>query len=145
MYIIGITAQLLISIMLCALLFFIPKWRDLQFNVDSEGHFLFLRKSFMAGLFTLRVFARNLLRGNCRRNIFFLFRFNVQPIIRTWALRLRGQHTTYQTTATLFHISNFYKFHVIIKFMFKYVTFFLTEWLTVGLKYKDKTNLINKL
>ena len=32
----------------------------------------------MASLFTSRVFARSLLRGNCRRNIFFcIFRFDV--------------------------------------------------------------------
>ena len=35
--------------------YFIGKWRDF----------------FTAGLFTFRVFARNLLRRNCRRNIFF--------------------------------------------------------------------------
>ena len=32
-------------------------------------------KLFMAILFTLRFFARNLLRGNCRRNIFFYISF----------------------------------------------------------------------
>ena len=31
----------------------------------------FLRNFFMAGLFTRRVFAKNLLKGNRRRNIFF--------------------------------------------------------------------------
>ena len=33
----------------------------------------FSRNFFMAGLFTLRVFARNLLRGNRRRNIFISY------------------------------------------------------------------------
>ena len=42
----------------------------------------------MAILFTLRVFTRNLLRGNRRRNT------------RTLAFRLVSQQTTYQTTAT---------------------------------------------
>ena len=46
----------------------IRKWRHLQFKVDSERLF---EKLFMAILFTLRVFARNLLRGNRRRNISF--------------------------------------------------------------------------
>ena len=40
---------------------FISEWRDLQFNIDSERQVLF----------TLRVFTRNLLRGNLRKNIFF--------------------------------------------------------------------------
>ena len=40
----------------------------------------FLRNFFMAGLFILRVFERNLLGENCRRNIFvFIFRFDVWP------------------------------------------------------------------
>ena len=50
----------------------------------------------MAILFTstLRVFARNLLRGN-REEILFVFRFGVRPGARTLALRLIRQHTTY--------------------------------------------------
>ena len=44
---------------------FIYKWRNLQFKVDSERQIFF-----MAILFTRRVFARNLLGGNRRRNIF---------------------------------------------------------------------------
>ena len=47
---------------------FIYKWRDLQFKVESERQIF--EKVFMAILFTLRVFARNLLKGNRRRNIF---------------------------------------------------------------------------
>ena len=46
------------------------KWRDLQFKVDSELQIFFFEKLFMAILFTLRVFARNLLGGNRRRNTF---------------------------------------------------------------------------
>ena len=46
------------------------EWRDLPFNADSERHD-FLSNFFTAGLFTLRVFARNLLRGNRREEIFF--------------------------------------------------------------------------
>ena len=46
----------------------IHKWRDLQFKVNSERQIF--EKLFMAILFTLRVFARNLLKGNRRRNTF---------------------------------------------------------------------------
>ena len=41
---------------------FIQKWRELWFKVDSERKIF--EKLFMAILFTVRVFARNLLRGN---------------------------------------------------------------------------------
>ena len=44
---------------------FICVWRYLQFNIDSVRQ-IFFRNFFMAGLFTLRVFVRNLLRGNHR-------------------------------------------------------------------------------
>ena len=50
---------------------FIREWRDLQFKVDSERQ-IFLSKFFMAGLFTLRVFARNLLREEIAEKYFFL-------------------------------------------------------------------------
>ena len=43
---------------------FIHKWRNLQFKVESEKHIS--GKLFMVILFTLRVFARNLLRVNRR-------------------------------------------------------------------------------
>ena len=46
---------------------FIHKWRDLQFKVDSERQ-IYLRNFSWQFLLTLRVFARNLLRGNRRRN-----------------------------------------------------------------------------
>ena len=95
-------------------------WRDLRFEVDSElqifceifhGNFVysqnFCQKSargeiaeeflvfcfevWPGTLFNLRVFAKNLTRGNRRRNTFFLlsyFLFNVWPGILTRALRL---------------------------------------------------------
>ena len=47
---------------------FILKWRGLQFKVNSERQIS--EKLFMAILFTLRVFERNLLTGNRRRNTF---------------------------------------------------------------------------
>ena len=53
-----------------------------QFTVDSERQIF--EKLFMAILFVLWVFARNLLRGNWRRNIFCIL-----------ALRLISHHTTY--------------------------------------------------
>ena len=49
---------------------FIHEWRDLQLNIDSER-----RNIFMTDLFTLRVFATNLLRGKRQRNIFFHISF----------------------------------------------------------------------
>ena len=59
---------------------FISEWRDLKLNVDSERLIFFLTFSRQI-LFTLRVFARNLLKGNRRRNIwgsnFFIFCFDV--------------------------------------------------------------------
>ena len=62
---------------------FIHKWRDLQFKVDSERQIYW--ELFMAILFTLRVFARNLLRGNRRRNTFRISFFDDWPGIRTQA------------------------------------------------------------
>ena len=53
---------------------FIHKWRDLQFEDDSERQIFWVAFS-CQGLFTLRVFARNLLRGNRRRNTFFCISF----------------------------------------------------------------------
>ena len=47
---------------------FIHKWWDLQFNVNSERQ-IFLR-NFSWHLITHRVFARNLVNGNCRRYTF---------------------------------------------------------------------------
>ena len=44
--------------------------RDLQFNVESERQIF--EKLFVAGLFALRAFARNLLRGCRRKNIFHI-------------------------------------------------------------------------
>ena len=73
---------------------FIHKWRDLQFKVESERQ-IFLRNFSWQFLFTLRVFGRNLLRGNRRRNAFCTFCFDVWPGARTLALHLISQHTTY--------------------------------------------------
>ena len=49
----------------------------------------------MAILFTLRVFARNLLREEIAVEILFVFRFDVWPGTQTLAFRLISQHTTY--------------------------------------------------
>ena len=64
---------------------FIQDWRDLHFNVNSYRQIF--EKLFMAGLFTPRVFVRNLLWRNRRSSIFFIFRFDSCPGIRTRALR----------------------------------------------------------
>ena len=66
---------------------FIHKWRDLEFKVDSEQQIFLI-------LLTLRAFARNLLRGNRRRNT-FVFCFDVWPGTRTLAFRLISQHSSY--------------------------------------------------
>ena len=55
---------------------FIHKSWDLLFNVPNNR---FLRHFFMAGLFTLRVYGSNPLRGNRRRNIFFSSHFVLMP------------------------------------------------------------------
>ena len=47
---------------------FIYNGRDLQFKVKSELQIFW--ETFHSNLFTFRIFARNLLRGNRRRNIF---------------------------------------------------------------------------
>ena len=60
----------------------------------------FFEKLFMAILFTLRVSARNMLRGNRRRNTFRISFWCVWPGTRTLVFRLISQHTTYWTTAT---------------------------------------------
>ena len=70
---------------------FIHEWRDLQFKVDSERQIF--KKHFMALLFTLRVFARNL--SAVAEGIPFVFYFDVWPGTRTLAFRLISQHTTY--------------------------------------------------
>ena len=57
----------------------------------------------MAILFTLRVFARNLLRGNRqKKKKLSEFYFVDWPRACTLALRLISQHSTYWTTATLY-------------------------------------------
>ena len=50
---------------------FIHKCRG-TYSLKSTPNDRFLEKLFMAILFTLRVFARNLLRGNRRRNTFLI-------------------------------------------------------------------------
>ena len=65
---------------------FIYRWRDLQFKVDSERQIFW--ETFHSNLFTLRVFARNLLRGNRRRNIFRIsfwrLAWNTNPVFSSY-------------------------------------------------------------
>ena len=70
---------------------FIHEWWNLQFKVDSERQIF--GKLSMAILFTLRDFARHLLRGSRRRNIFIFvvksdLGFKLEPY------GLISQHTT---------------------------------------------------
>ena len=64
-----ITAQLLTPLMLCALILYVS---GQTYSLTSTPNDRFLRNFFMAGLFHLRVFARNLLKASCRRNIFHI-------------------------------------------------------------------------
>ena len=73
---------------------FIHDSKDQQFNVDSERQIFWATFSWQVYLLS-RVFSRNLLKGNRRRNIFFLLRFDAWSGIRTRALRLISQHSTY--------------------------------------------------
>ena len=65
------------------------------YSLKSIPNDRFFEKLFMAILFTHRVFARNLLRGNRRKNTFSYFCFDDWPGARTLAFRLISQHTTY--------------------------------------------------
>ena len=81
-YIIGhynpsvLTDQLLKPLLLGALTLNVSRG---AFSLTPTPNDNFLRNFFMAGLFTLRVLARNLLRGNRRRNIFFFSYFVLMP------------------------------------------------------------------
>ena len=54
----------------CALILYVSGG---TYSLKSTSNYRFLRNFFMAALFTFRVFARNLLIGNCRRNSFFSY------------------------------------------------------------------------
>ena len=85
-----ITALLLTSLMLCVLIVYMSGGTHSLTSTPTDSC---LEKLFMTGLFIFRVFARNLLRENRRRNIsFIIFRFDV---LYVWALRLISQHTIY--------------------------------------------------
>ena len=90
-----ITADLLTLLMSCALILYVSGG---LYSLTSTPNVRFLRSFSLQVLFTVRVFGRNLLRGNCRRNIFFILRFDG---IQIWDfLCIISQHTTYQTTVT---------------------------------------------
>ena len=73
---------------LSIILIFIREWHNLQFNVDSE------RQIFEKHFHDKFIYSQSFWgRGNRRRK--FLFCFDVWPGIRTLALRLMSQHTTY--------------------------------------------------
>ena len=75
----GLLTYFLTLLMLCALMF-IHEWRELQLKVYS-GPQIFKKLLHDRFLFTLKVFARNLLRGNPWRNIFF---FHILFRCLTW-------------------------------------------------------------
>ena len=80
--------------MLCALILYVNAE---TYSSTSTSNDIFLRNFFMAGLFTLRVFARNLLRGSRLWNIFHISKSHQNF---WWLLRLISRYTTYWTTAT---------------------------------------------
>ena len=82
--------------MLCALILYVSGG-TLLFNVDSERQIL--RNFFTARLFTLRVFARNLLREIRQRNIFHISFLMTDLGYEPKLLRLISRHTTYWITA----------------------------------------------
>ena len=95
--------------MLCALILYVSGGTH---SLKSIRTTKFLRNFFMVGLYTLRVFARNLLRGSHRRNIFSYFIFDDWLGIRTQAFA--SNKPTYWTTATFWrniaaHINNVLK------------------------------------
>ena len=68
-----ITAWLPTRLLLVELILYL---RDRTYSLTATVKDRFLRYFFMVGWFTLRVFVRNLLRGNLRRNIFFHISFS---------------------------------------------------------------------
>ena len=72
---------------------FIHKWQTTD-SLKSTPNDRVFEKLFIAILFTLRLFARNLLRGNRRRNTFRIS-FEVWPGTRTLTFCLISQHITY--------------------------------------------------
>ena len=111
-----ITAQLPISLMLCALILYVGGG---TYSLTLTPNDRFLRNFCMAGLFALRVFGRNLLGGSRRRNIFHISFLMTDLGYQSRLLRLISRHTTYQTTATSY-------------FMYKSTSFF---YLILNLKY----------
>ena len=83
--------SLLTSLMLCVLILYISGG-TYSLKVDSERQIF--EKLFMAILFTLRVFARKLLRGNRQRNIFHIF-----VLLKIFDFGFESMH--HEATATL--------------------------------------------
>ena len=77
----------------CANFICVYEWLNLQFKVDSERQIF--EKLFISILFTLRIFARNLLIEEVTEEIFFLYRFDIWSEVLTVALRLISLLTTY--------------------------------------------------
>ena len=71
---------------------FIHEWRDLQFKVDSERQIF--EKFFMAILFALSILAK-FCREKIAEEVLFVFCYDVWPSVRTLALSLINQRTTY--------------------------------------------------
>ena len=72
---------------------FIHKWRDLQFNVDSERQIFW--ETFHGNFYLLSEFFPEICWEEIAEEILFVFRFDVWPGTRTLAFRLISQHITY--------------------------------------------------
>ena len=94
--------QFLTPLMLCVLILYIS---GEIYNLKSTPNDRFFEKFFTAILFTLRVFARNLMRGNRQINIFFHILFwclawDIQPFRQDYDL---ASQTTYVLGSYFIH------------------------------------------
>ena len=73
--------------------FFIHKWQDLQFKVDSERQIFW--ETFHGNFISFAEFLPEICWDEIAEEIFFVFRFDVWPGTRTLAFGLISQHTTF--------------------------------------------------
>ena len=90
-----ITALLLTPLMLCAFILYVSGG---TYSLTSTPNDRFFRNFFMAVYFSLRVFARNLLRGSHPKNILHISFLMTDLGYEPRFLSLISRHTTYQTT-----------------------------------------------
>ena len=74
---------------------FIHEWRNLQFNVDCERQICWETFSWQVYFFSQSLCQKSAQRKSPNVILFFIFRFDALPGIRTRTLSLISQHTTY--------------------------------------------------